>query len=294
MSEISLWKEQYKIGNEEIDSQHEELFRKIENLVSIARSGDFDNKKKECYKLIDFLVEYTGMHFEAEERIQREMQYVGYEQHVWVHREFTKTVLDYKEKLEQDFSLRTLKSFLGTLLTWLAVHVCGCDRKIMENIPLDDHSGLADAAGEIDAVITQFLKESYGLQVQNVKSCVYKGFVEGKLFIRTLVKGKEEYLFLYGLSEDIARKLYSSISNMQIADIQALDEMESSALSEIANIISTQIIGSLSKELITNYQYEDTIFFGQYTDETYHLRDGIVITIETEYGNMEVLYCKLK
>ena len=294
MSEISLWKEQYNIGNEEIDEQHYQLFCKIERLLSISLSDNFAEKKKECFLLIDFLIDYTHFHFETEERIQKEMNYVGYEQHLWIHREFIETILEYKETLEKHFSLHTLKSFLGTLLTWLTLHVCGCDRKIMDNIPLDDQNELADAAGNIDLVITQFFENYYRLGVTDAKTCLYKGFVDGEVVIRWVVKGKSKYVLLYGLSEQIARELYTLISTLQIGNIEKLDGMESSALMEVTDILTSRIIAVLSDDKITDFQYENAIFIKEYTDETYNLRDGIIITVETEYGNMEVLYCKIE
>ena len=294
MSEISLWKEEYKIGNKEIDEQHYQLFCKIERLLSISLSDNFDDKKKECFLLINFLIDYTHFHFETEERIQKEMKYVGYEQHLWIHREFAQTILEYKEKLDKHFSLHTLKSFLGTLLTWLTLHVCGCDRKIMENIPLDDQNALADAAGNIDLVITQFFENYYSLGVADAKTCLYKGFVEGDVIIRWVVRGKNKYVLLYGLSEQIARELYTLVSTLKIRNIAKLDEMESSALMEVTDMLTSRIIAVLSDDKITDFQYENTVFIKEYEDETYNLRDGIIITVETEYGNMEVLYCEIK
>ena len=155
MSEICLWKEKYRIGNKEIDEQHYQLFSKIENLLDIARSGNLENKKKECQDLIEFLMDYTKFHFYMEEKIQREMQYVGYTQHVWIHQGFIQTIQEYKEKMEQDFSPNLLKSFVGTLVTWLAQHVCRCDRKIMSNTPLEDHSALAGTAENIHLIVSK-------------------------------------------------------------------------------------------------------------------------------------------
>lgn len=294
MSEICLWKEQYRIGNKAIDEQHYQLFRKVENLLVIARSGDVETKKKECFELIQFLIDYTKFHFESEEKIQREMQYVGYTQHAWIHQEFIQTIQQYKEKLEQDFSPAVLKSFAGTLLTWLSQHVCGCDRKILSNIPLEDQSALAGAAENIDLIVSKLLEENYGLHVNNAKSCLYKGFVDGKIFVRRVVRGKSEYVFLYGFSEQIARDLYHAISSLQIADVENLDEMESSALAEITNIMSTYIAGILFDEPMADLWYEDKVFTKEYSDETYNLRDGVVISLETDHGKMEVLYCQVK
>lgn len=294
MSEVCLWKEQYKIGNKVIDEQHYQLFRKIENLLAIARGGDAETKKKECIELIQFLLDYTKFHFESEEKIQREVQYVGYTQHAWIHQEFVHTIQLYKEKLEQNFSPAVLKSFAGTLLTWLSQHVCGCDRKILPNIPLEDHSALAGAAENIDLIVSKLLEENYGLRVKNAKSCLYKGFVDGKIFVRRVVRGKSEYVFLYGFSEQIARDLYFALSSLQIADMENLDEVESSALAEITNIMSTYITGALSDEPVADFRYEDSVFTGKYADETYNLRDGIVISLETDHGKLEVLYCRIK
>lgn len=294
MSEICLWKEKYRIGNREIDEQHYLLFSKIENLLVIARSGDLENKKKECHDLIDFLIEYTKFHFETEEKIQREMQYVGYTQHVWIHQGFIRTIQEYKEKMEQDFSLHILKSFAGTLLTWLAQHVCGCDRKIMSNTPLEEQSALASTTENIDLIVSKLLEDICGLKVKKAKSCLYKGFVEGKVFIRRVVTGGSEYVFLFGLSEQLAREVYFTVSSLQIEDIENLDEVESSALAEITNIMTTYIIGALSDEPAANFKYQDAVFAKKYTDGTYNLNDGVVISIETDHGAMEVLYCKVK
>ncbi len=294
MSEICLWKEQYRIGNKEIDEQHYQLFGKIEKLLVIARSGDIETKRKECFELIQFLIDYTKFHFESEEKIQKEMQYVGYTQHVWIHQEFIQTIQQYKEKLEQDFSPALLKSFAGTLLTWLSQHVCGCDRKIMSNTPLEAQSALAGAAENIDLIVSKLLEDNYGLHVRNAKSCLYKGFVEGSVFVRRVVRGKNSYVFLYGFSEQIARDLYTAISSLQIEDLENLDEMESSALAEITNIMSTYITGILSDEPVADLRYEDTVYTKEYTDETYNLRDGVVISLETDHGRMEVLYSRVQ
>lgn len=294
MSEICLWKETYRIGNKEIDEQHYQLFSKIENLLVIAKSGDIENKKKECRDLIEFLVDYTKFHFDTEEKIQRDMQYVGYAQHAWIHQGFIKTIQEYKEKMEQDFSLNILKSFAGTLLTWLAQHVCGCDRKIMSNTPLEEQGALAGTAENIDLIVSKLLEDICGLKVKNVKSCLYKGFVEGKVFVRRVVTGESEYVFLYGLSEQLAREIYFTISSLQIEDIENLDEVESSALVEITSIMTTYITGVLSDEPAANFSYQNEVLTKKYTDGTYNLSGGVVISIETDHGEMEVLYCKVK
>ena len=138
------------------------------------------------------------------------------------------------------------------------------------------------------------MQDICGVKVRNAKSCLYKGFVEGSVFVRRVATGESRYVFLYGLSEQLAREIYFTISSLQIEDIEKLDEIESSALSEITNIMTTYITGVLSDEPSADFKYEDAVYTGKYTDGTYNLADGIVISIETDHGKMEVLYCKVK
>ena len=111
---------------------------------------------------------------------------------------------------------------------------------------------------------------------------------------RRVVTGESEYVFLYGFSEPLAREAYFTISSLQIEDIENLDEIESSALAEITSIMTTYITGILSDEPAADLRYQDAVVTSHYTDGGYNLSDGIVISIETDHGNMEVLYCKVK
>ena len=58
--------------------------------------------------------------------------------------------------------------------------------------------------------------------------------------------------------------------------------------------MTTYITGILSDEPAADLRYQDAVVTSHYTDGGYNLSDGIVISIETDHGNMEVLYCKVK
>lgn len=289
-----LWKEEYKTGIDVVDVQHRQLFDKIEHLLEIAKSGSRETNKRECMEIIDFLVKYTVIHFETEEKLQREKRYVSYEEHVRIHREFTNTVQVYKDMLNNNFSSKALKSFIGTLLAWLVNHVCVCDRKIVKNIPIQPMESFADTESFVQSVADKLLIEMYDIPIRETKRCIYRGDVDGAVIVRTIAKGKDKHLFLYGMSDSLADCLYHKISGMSLTHLDFLDEIEKSALMEIGNIITTYAMGAVEKGGMTGVQFESSLYVHEYNETDYNITNSVILEIMTDYGKMEILYSRLK
>lgn len=288
-----LWKEEYRIGVDLIDEQHHQLFDKIEHLLEIAKGGSWETNRRECMEIIDFLVKYTIIHFETEEKFQKEKGYISYEEHIKIHREFTNTVLVYKDLLNNNFSSKTLKSFIGTLLAWLVNHVCVCDKKIVRNIPIQPMESFADTESFIKSVAEKLLTEMYDIPIRNTKSCIYKGDVEGAVIIRSVAEGKGRHLLLYGLSDKLAETLYHKISGMYLPHLDFMDDVERSALMEIGNIITTYAMSAI-EENTAGIQFKSDLYIHEYNDTEYNITNSVILEIETDDGKMEVLYCHLK
>ena len=56
-------------GNDMIDSQHKELIDRINQLLESCEEGQ---GKIKAVKMLDYLLDYTVFHFEAEEKLQEE------------------------------------------------------------------------------------------------------------------------------------------------------------------------------------------------------------------------------
>ena len=97
MQKIELWKEAYRIGNEVIDAQHEELFHRIEKLLELAHSADLEDNRKQCEQMLDYLADYTNFHFSAEEKLQKDMGYPGLAEHQKKHEEFKQNLKELEE-----------------------------------------------------------------------------------------------------------------------------------------------------------------------------------------------------
>lgn len=132
-----MWKEKYKIGVESIDKQHEELFSRVSQFVTILQdSTPWEEKKDKVEDILDFMGEYVIYHFNEEEEYQKVIGFPDLEQHKEIHQQFKDKVNEYVIALKKDFNEELAKEFSGKLMTWLIFHVAGTDQKIGEYIKM--------------------------------------------------------------------------------------------------------------------------------------------------------------
>ena len=292
MEKIELWKDAYRIGNDVIDEQHEELFHRIEKLLVMARSADLEENRKQCEQMLNYLVEYTVFHFNSEEALQNRENYVDYEQHKKIHQEFRNTVIVYQKQIREEFSAVMLKRFLGTLLTWLTVHVQGCDQKIMLNEPIVEQANLPGVEDVVGSVMERLLTGLYGIHITEMTTRRYGSELRGSVIIRMILTGEDRHMLLFGLSERLVKILYNKISGLFIQQSDYLDELEQSALSELGDIMASYIMGALMDRKITDYTFSGDIYFSGYSEDEFNT-NHVIIDTETKYGTLEVLYCRL-
>lgn len=118
-------------GNDMIDSQHKELIERINQLLESCENLQ---GKIKAVKMLDYLLEYTEFHFEAEEKLQEEIHYPGIEEHKVKHQEFKQAVKELQEMLEEEegpteaFTAQVKKN----VVDWLFEHIKGFDRSVAE------------------------------------------------------------------------------------------------------------------------------------------------------------------
>ncbi len=121
------WTPALAVGIEEIDAQHQELFRRAERLVSALRAGD----RSEVLPLLAYLREYVDLHFEAEERLMKRVGYPGMEGHVAAHRafreDFVAMVDDFQRSGPTALVALTIHNWLSD---WLRKHIGGVDTEL--------------------------------------------------------------------------------------------------------------------------------------------------------------------
>ena len=126
--------------NELIDSQHRELIYRINKLLDSCEDSD---AKLAAIKTLDYLSDYTVFHFGAEEELQKEIEYPGYEAHKEQHENFKKTISELDEMLQEEEgpSPAFVKKVEENVIKWFYTHIEGFDRSVAEYKFMREHDG---------------------------------------------------------------------------------------------------------------------------------------------------------
>jgi hemerythrin len=127
-----MWKEQYRLGVDEVDNQHKELFERLSTFIKVVR-GDmkWEQKIPEIKKTLKFMEDYVAEHFESEEKYQQQINYPGYEKHHEIHEQFKANIKKFADLFEnKGYEEDLVQEFSGKLMTWLIKHVTGDDQQI--------------------------------------------------------------------------------------------------------------------------------------------------------------------
>ncbi len=122
------WTEELATGSAEIDRQHKEIFRRINNLLEACNLG---KGRAEVGRLLAFLDDYVVSHFGEEEKYMTEYQYPGYAEHKAQHIEFTKNYMILKKQVETEGpGLNTVLTTNRLVVDWLTHHIRKIDKKL--------------------------------------------------------------------------------------------------------------------------------------------------------------------
>ncbi len=131
MEEI-LWKEEYNVGCDYVDSAHKKLFSVIRRVENIIHDNNYEKDKYACIEAIKFLSNYTLTHFAQEEAFMREVGYAGLPMHKKIHDELRENTLPslITELEDTDYSRDVVIKFVSIFVGWLTGHILIEDRAI--------------------------------------------------------------------------------------------------------------------------------------------------------------------
>ena len=122
------WDKSLETGHEKIDEQHKQLFVTLNTIIEESEQG---RGKDEIYKTLDFLSQYTIMHFMTEEKLQKEYEYPDYAIHKKSHEDFRATVKELTNTLiEKGPHKELIDTAAKTVGDWLINHIKGSDIKM--------------------------------------------------------------------------------------------------------------------------------------------------------------------
>lgn len=188
------WKEEYNIGVEHIDKQHQELFQFINKLYLLTqKKWGWNNSKQSCRKGIDFFKKHAVEHFSDEEIYMTSIGYKDLEQHRRIHEGFLKnTIPALEQELKQtDYSAEAVEHFLGVCAGWLIGHTTMDDLAITgKNTRNWEHLLTGEEQNALRKVITQLMYDMFLLRPQMVTDS-YRGEKFGKGIYYRMLFGSE-------------------------------------------------------------------------------------------------------
>lgn len=236
-----IWKEDYALGIDELDKQHRELFDAVNHLSSTLENSDTESCQMACIDALTYLENYTIVHFGDEEEYQRSIGYINYAQHKRQHDAFLKTLSYMKyELMESKFSPVAVKRFSGTLTSWLVYHIMNSDQNIAGKLHRYDHTGSMSII--LQNVMLKATQDMFHIDPEVVDADYRGEFSEGDLFCLLDFRDEkldEGYRFIFALEEHLALRVVSSMVGKKL---NTVDELVSSAIEELSNIFSLQVL----------------------------------------------------
>lgn len=235
-----MWKESYRIGIKKIDEQHQQLFEMVDHLMK-AIEGEAGKEVFE--KSIHFLKEYVVYHFKEEEEYQESILYTEVEEHKKIHRDFTKTVLQYEKKLqESDFDIKVVKDLAGVLTAWLIYHVADTDQKIGKNLTTVKKKQEKSLEDDFSDSVCDVIYKMTGLNIKEKERKVTE-MNENNILIEAEWSGDKSGYVIYGYSKEAAIELWKIMTGIEKEEVE---EFVYSMLIELSNIISGNVAVKLS------------------------------------------------
>ena len=127
---LAEWWEDLATGNQMIDNQHKELFRRINLLLAACEE---QQGKNEVGHLLQFLKQYVKTHFHDEENLQLHAKYPLYKEHREEHDGFIRELIKIEDQFSQEGA--TLLVIVGAgkmALQWVQNHIYQSDKKMAE------------------------------------------------------------------------------------------------------------------------------------------------------------------
>ena len=118
------WTNKCEVGIAEVDAQHQKLFEMLNALHSATVNGD---EQSSLDAILNEMVDYTVYHFETEEKLFKQYDYPGYDEHKKEHDDLTAQAVDLQTKFH-DGSATISFDVLDFLHGWLIDHTTGLDR----------------------------------------------------------------------------------------------------------------------------------------------------------------------
>ena len=125
LAPLMQWSDEYSVGNDAMDRQHERLIGLINELDEVIQQGQHF---RQLEPVLDGIIDYTRTHFAAEEAHMEKMGYPDLDEHKETHAQLLREVNSLREEAGQG-DRAVMGRLLVFLQSWLVGHIIGIDKK---------------------------------------------------------------------------------------------------------------------------------------------------------------------
>ena len=247
------WQEEFSIGVDVIDKEHQRLFKIINKLFAFKEEEK--NNEWACQEGIKFFKGHVVKHFADEEAYMVSIGYEGTEQHRRLHKGFRENTLPaLEQELEQsDYSSDTVEHFLAVCAGWLIGHTLTEDLAITgKKIRKWENLLPGEELTVMKKVIVQLVFDMFHLESQMI-SDAYNGEKFGKGVYYRLVYGagkeeeKQEILMVF--EEKLLIETVGKVLGLKTCKLDA-------KLVHAARYTAQQFVGRLLEHFPTKESYK--------------------------------------
>ena len=128
--EFVEWTEKYSTGHPLVDAYHHIFFQMVEEFGLALQQGDAVGMQDR----IAFLVDYTFMHFDSEERVMAQAGYADLEAHRASHQHFRDQVNAIHRRYVDNPEGVQAEEVLSLVQDWFAHHILGEDLRFRNRL----------------------------------------------------------------------------------------------------------------------------------------------------------------
>jgi hemerythrin len=122
------WSPALSTGNSVLDAHHRTIVEQVTRFAEAVRGADPAGGLR---GLVDFMEDYTSVHFRVEEQLMRQSRYPEMNEHLWEHQCMARDLATHERAVEDSGRSRpALEQLARFLVGWLQDHVSGSDQRL--------------------------------------------------------------------------------------------------------------------------------------------------------------------
>ncbi len=132
--EFMIWKQEFSVGIERLDSQHREIFETINRLYWAIQ----DKQQAQIVgSILSEMTRYVYTHFRDEESLMQERHYPDFQAHQASHKAFTQKTNELIMRHQRTFVGDISSDVFQFLKTWWINHIIGIDQKYIPYMKME-------------------------------------------------------------------------------------------------------------------------------------------------------------